>query len=69
MLTWLEITTGEWISNVSLVAHTDGHMIPDPAVGIDATQAGTRVLALPGDAGPVCGTVGIHIAFGAAVGR
>ena len=69
MLTWLEITTGEWISNVSLVAHTDGYMIPDPAVGIDATQAGTGILALSVDTGLIRWTIGVDDTFWSAVGR
>ena len=69
LLTWLEITTGEWIPNISLVANTDGNMIPDPAVGIDATQAGTGILALAVDTRLVGWTIGIDDAFRSAVGR
>ena len=69
MLTCWTITLTEGIAHISLDADTDGNMVPHITVGIDATQAGTRVLALPGDAGPVLGTVSIHIAFGSAVGR
>ena len=47
------VAAGERVPNVSLVAHTYGHMIPNSAVGIDATQAGARVLALAVDAGLV----------------
>lgn len=45
------------ISLVSLVADTNRHMIPDPTVGIDATETGTRVLTLSGDAGQLLGAV------------
>ena len=69
MLTCRTITLTEGIAHIPLDADANGNMVPHITVGIDATQAGTRVLALPGDAGPVCGTVGIHIAFGSAVGR
>ena len=44
-------------------------MVPHPAVGIDTTQAGTRVLTLSTDAGLVRGTVRVNITFGPAVGR
>ena len=46
-------TLGEWIPLVVPVAHTNWYMVPHAAVGIDATQAGARVLALPTDAGLV----------------
>ena len=44
-------------------------MVPHPAVGIDATQAGTRVLTLSTDAGLVRGTVGVYDTLRPAVGR
>ena len=47
----------EGISSVALVADTDGYMVPDAAVGIDAAQAGARILALSGDASQLLGAV------------
>ena len=44
-------------------------MVPNPAVGVDTTQPGTRVLALSADAGHVRGTVGVDDALWPAVRR
>ena len=68
MLTWLEIAAGERISNVALVANTDGDMVPHSTVGIDATQARTGVLTFPVDAGLVRRAVSIYLAFRSTVG-
>ena len=56
-LTCDSVASAKGISLVSLVADTNRHMVPDPAVGIDATKTGTRVLALSGDAGQLLGAV------------
>ena len=50
-LTCDSVASAKGISLVSLVAHTNGHMVSDPTVSIDATKTGTRVLALSRDAG------------------
>ena len=39
------IASVEGVSLVPLVANTDWYVVPDPAVGIDTTQARTRILA------------------------
>ena len=62
------VAAGERVPNVSLVTHTDGHMIPDPAVGIDATQARTRVLTLLVDTSLIGWAIRVHIAFRSTVG-
>jgi hypothetical protein len=67
--TWSEITTGEGVSDVVLVTDTDRHMRPDPAVGVDATEPGTWVLAVTVDAGELGVTVVIDGALRPAVGR
>ena len=51
------VAAGEWVSNVSLVTDTQRHVIPDTAVGIDTTEAGTGVLTLSVDTGLVLGTL------------
>ena len=56
-LTCDSVASAKGISLVSLVADTNRNMVPDPAVGIDATKTGTRVLALSGDAGQLLGAV------------
>ena len=51
------VAAGERVSNVSLVTDTQRHVIPDTAVGIDATEAWTGVQTLSVDAGLVLGTL------------
>ena len=53
-------TLTERIPNEALITNTNWHMVSDTAVGIDAAQSGTRVLALAVDARLVRGTVGIN---------
>ena len=69
VLTWLEPAAGERVPNVSLVTDADGDMAPHATVGIDTTDAGTGVLALAVDAGPVLGAVGVDDTLRPAVGR
>jgi hypothetical protein len=45
-LTCDKCTLGEGISLVALVADTDGDMVPNSAVGIDATEARTGISAV-----------------------
>ena len=54
---------------VSLVADTNRHMVPDPAVGIDATKTRARILTFSRDAGQLLGAVRVDDTFRAAVGR
>ena len=68
-LTWWQAATGKWVPNISLVTNTDGNMIPDPAVGIDPTEARAGVLTLSVDAGSVSGTVVVDLTLRPAVGR
>ena len=63
------IASIEGISLVSLVADTNGHMVPDPAVGIDATEARAGILALSGDASKFLGAVGVDNTLRSAVRR
>ena len=43
-------------------------MVPDPAVGIDATEARAGILALSGDASKFLGAVGVDHTLRSAVG-
>ena len=54
---------------VSLVADTNRHMVPDPAVGIDATKTRARILTFSRDASQLLGAVRVDDTFRAAVGR
>ena len=54
---------------VSLVADTNRNMVPDPAVGIDATKTRARILTFSRDAGQLLGAVRVDDTFRAAVGR
>ena len=67
-LTCDSVASVKGISLVSLVADTNRHMIPDPTVGIDATETGTRVLTLSGDAGQLLGAVRVDHTLRATVG-
>ena len=58
-LTAWSVTLSKWISYESLVAATLRNMVPDSAVGVHTTKAGTGVLALSVDASSVCGAVSI----------
>ena len=51
------VAAGERVSDISLVTDAQRHVAPDPAVGIDATEAWTGVLTLSVDAGLVLGTL------------
>ena len=51
------VAAGERVPDVSLVTDAQRHVAPDPAVGIDATEAWTGVLTLSVDAGLVLGTL------------
>ena len=53
---------------ISLVADTNGDMVPDSAVGIDATKARTGILAFPVDAGQLLRAVRVYNALRATVG-
>ena len=57
MLTCDPVASAEGISLITLVADTNRHVVPDPAVGIDATQSRARILALSGDASQLLGAV------------
>ena len=67
MLTCDPVASAEGISLITLVADTNRHVVPDPAVGIDATQSRTRILTLSVDAGLVRGTVRVDHTFWSAV--
>jgi hypothetical protein len=58
----------EGITNVALVADTDGDMVPDTAVGVLPTETRTEVLALPSDAGLVKGAVRVDHTLRSTVG-
>jgi hypothetical protein len=66
---WFKITSSEGVPDIALVADTDGHMVSDPAVGIDATQVGAGVLTVHVDAGQLCGAVIVDGTLWPAVGR
>jgi len=66
---WLEITAGERISDIALVTHTDRDMVTNSAVRVYTTETRAWVLAFPVNASSVCWTVGVNLAFRAAVGR
>ena len=68
-LTWFQITTGEWIPNVTLITDTNRNMVSDSAVCINTTKTRTRVLTFPVDAGLVSRTICIDLALRSAVGR
>ena len=68
-LTWRPSALRKRVSNISLVADTNGNMVSDSAVGIDAAEARTRVLALSADAGLVRRTVRVDDTLRAAVWR
>ena len=68
-LTWRPAALRKRVSNISLVADTNGNMASNSAVGIDAAEARTRVLALSADAGLVRRTVRVDDTLWAAVGR
>ena len=57
MLTCDPVASAEGISLITLVADTNRHVVPDPAVGIDATQSRARILAFSGDASQLLGAV------------
>ena len=59
-LTCDSVASVKGISLVSLVADTNRHMVPDPAVGIDATKTRARILTFSRDAGQLWGTVGVE---------
>ena len=45
---WLRcdsVASVEWVSLVPLVANTDGYVVSDPTISIDAAKTRTRVLA------------------------
>jgi hypothetical protein len=65
---WRPPTLAEGITNVALVADTDGDMVPDVAVGVDPTETRTWVLALPSDTGLVRGAVRVDHTLRSAVG-
>ena len=58
----------EWIPKISLEADTQWQMVAHLAAGIDAAQAGTRILTLAVDTSLVRRTIGIYNTFGTAVG-
>ena len=62
------VASAEGVSLVSLIADTNGDMVPDSAVGIDATKARTGILAFPVDAGQLLRAVRVDNALGATVG-
>ena len=68
-LTWWQPATDKGVPSVSLVTDTDGNVIPDPAVGIDPTEAGAGVLTLSVDAGSVSRTVVVDLTLRPTVGR
>ena len=51
------VTSAKRISLVSLVASANRNMVPDSAVGIDATQARTRILTSLSNASKILGAV------------
>ena len=61
------VASAEGISLVSLVADTNGHMVSDSAVSIDATKARARVLAFPVDAGQLLRAVRVDDTLRSAV--
>ena len=69
MLTCDPVASAEGISLITLVADTNRHVVPDPAVGIDATQSRTRILAFSGDASQLLGAVRVDHTLRAAIGR
>ena len=54
---------------ITLVADTNRHVAPDPAVGIDATQSRARILAFSGDASQLLRAVRVDNALRATIGR
>ena len=68
-LTWRPSALRKRVSNISLVADTNGNMVSNSAVGIDAAEARTRVLAFSVDAGLVRRTVRVDDTLRAAVWR
>ena len=68
-LTCDSVASVKGISLVSLVADTNRHMVPDPAVGIDATKTRARILTFSRDAGQLWGTVGVENTLRLTVGR
>lgn len=64
----LRIATGKWIARVAALAGTDGRVIHHITVGIEATRAGTRILAAFIDAGQVGRTLRVLSALGATIG-
>ena len=59
----------ERVALEALVADTNWNMVPNSAVGIDSTQARTRILALAGNAGKLWRAVRVDDALWSAVGR
>lgn len=57
----------ERITSESSAAGTDGEMVLNAALGVDAAGAFARIATFLGDAGSVRGTVGVHNALGSAV--
>ena len=62
------VASAEGVSLISLIADTNGDMVPDSAVGIDATKARTGILAFPVDAGQLLRAVRVDNALRATVG-
>ena len=62
------VASAEGVSLISLIADTNGDMVPDSAVGIDATKARTGILAFPVDAGQLLRAVRVYNALRATVG-
>ena len=62
------VASAEGVSLISLVADTNGDMVSNSAVGIDATKARTGILAFPVDAGQLLRAVRVDNALRATVG-
>ena len=62
------VASAEGVSLISLIADTNGDMVPDSAVGVDATKARTGILAFPVDAGQLLRAVRVDNALRATVG-
>ena len=69
LLTCWSVAAGERISDVSLLADTDGNVVADAAPGVPAAQTRARVDTLLVAAGAVCRAVGVTYTLGPAVGR
>jgi hypothetical protein len=62
------VASAEGVSLISLIADTDGDMVPDSAVGIDAAKTRAWILAFPVDAGQLLRAVRVDNALRATVG-